>query len=59
MTINISFGWWLVPLAITLLSILWAVWVLDEEARQMGGIFYSGAIAIIVSLVAWLVWALL
>lgn len=56
MSMTINFGWWLVPLAITIASFVLAVWVLDDESLAMGGIFITAPAAIIVSLIAWVVW---
>ena len=63
MTIIIGLGWWLVPAVVTLLSFGAAVFM----SRDMGDDrFGAGAViafgfymmAAVVSLVAWLVWAL-
>ena len=62
--VTLSVGWWAVPLAITALSVGWAFAV---PARPMRGdysfpdimpLFRLGA-AIIGSLVAWLIWAII
>lgn len=67
MTVTLSVGWWLLPLGITIGAFgAYAVW----EARQppptgwgdaAGGIvsLLAVGVAAIVSLVAWLIWALL
>lgn len=63
---TIGFGWWLIPLAITLCSYGRAFWVMSDEK---GGGDYAAigdalvavvclSMATIISLIAWLVWAL-
>ena len=64
---TITFGWWLLPLVITVASMAWAIPVRDDE-RRSGSYFpaldglesaFRTGVATIVSLIAWLVWALL
>ena len=67
MTITIGLGWWLAPLGVTIVAVFLA-WVLDRpsgpstavgsivDALQSAVLF--GA-AIIVSLLAWLIWVVL
>jgi hypothetical protein len=68
MGLTIEFGWWLAPLAVTAGSFAWASWKCKGIARGTGGgylpdmtglveLFYWVP-AIVVSLVAWLIWAL-
>lgn len=65
MTINIAFGWWIAPTAITALAFLWACLKQDrkvsgglaEPARLMGNLFLY-LIATIPALIAWLIWSL-
>lgn len=67
MTVSITLGWWLAPLAVTLLSfgLAWGKCVLVPDSG--GGYFPMGALmavflfplAAVVSLAAWLAWALL
>ena len=63
MTITIGFGWWIAPAVITIIALGWAAFM----SRDMGNDrFGAGAviagflylIAAVVSLVAWLIWAL-
>jgi len=56
-------GWWLAPLAITLLSFGWAI--LTPASPYNGSKYFPDPMpfirlvgAIVISLVAWLVWAL-
>lgn len=67
MTVHIALGWWLLPAAITLLSFGWAI-PLRADEQSTGGMFdglrfipclFRQAGAAIISLAAWLVWALL
>lgn len=68
MTLEITLGWWLVPAAITVLAFAYAA-IRDAQENPNGnyGTYGSGAIytafvfggALIVSLIAWLVWSLL
>jgi len=66
MTISISIGWWIAPLAITIM-LFGAAWAKTSEDRRpagdysfpgLGTVFAMGA-ATIMSLIAWLAWALL
>ena len=64
MDITITLGWWVLPLAITLASLLWAFLTPAKPMRGdysfpdvMPAIRFAGAL--ILSLVAWLIWALL
>lgn len=65
MTFTISLGWWLLPLAITIIAFGGAAWLaadvrptawLDLSALAVA-VYYG--IATIVSLVAWLIWEVL
>lgn len=62
MTMTVSFGWWLLPAAVTIASYLWA-WLSNRGSRPSFGddvialILYGAAT--IASLVAWLIWAVL
>jgi len=66
MTFEIKLGWWLVPVAVTLATLIWQWWVHKDDPPSYGygsvgsalGQCLTLAAAIIVSLVAWLVWAL-
>lgn len=68
MTIEIVASWWLIPTAITIGTLAWAIPMRQEE-RPDGSMFSGMAYAfgggfriagaIIFSLVAWLIWALL
>lgn len=68
MTFTISFGWWMAPTLVTLLTFL-AAWAFGPKMQpQRGSMFpdiggalmelLSYAAALVVSLLAWLVWAL-
>lgn len=65
MTIEISFGWWIAPAAVTALAFMWAYLKQDrkvssglgEPARFMGNLFLY-LIATIPALIAWLIWSL-
>lgn len=64
MTFTITLGWWIIPTIITILSIIWFFWMERDTVR--GGDFDLSAIgtamilglALNVSLIAWLIWAL-
>jgi hypothetical protein len=65
MTIELSFGWWLLPLAITIAAYGWHRWV-NKDVQYGGDYNFSAlgtiltfALAACVSLTAWLVWAVL
>jgi hypothetical protein len=63
MNMTVTFGWWVIPLAITLGTMSWAILTPGAPMRgdysfpdPMPAIRFAGAL--IVSLVAWLIWAL-
>lgn len=67
MTLTIGFGWWLVPTAVTIIAFVYAGFMCRDEGyhgdyaaigNAMVGLVVYGA-AIIVSLLAWLIWAVL
>ncbi len=60
---TIELGWWLAPLVITLAAFGWATFMSRPSSSPsygdaVVGMFFFGA-ASIVSLIAWLVWAVL
>lgn len=64
--ITISLGWWIAPAAITLLAFGWACAKEDRSPAYDYGRIGQGignavlyGVALIVSLTAWLIWALL
>lgn len=65
MTITITFGWWLAPLAVTIAACGLAWWIEHRDDHYTG--LVGGAVtalflwmpAIIASLIAWLIWAVL
>lgn len=66
MSATITFGWWLVPAAITAAAYVWASMKEDRRpVHDYGRIGQSAAnaiihgVALVVSLIAWLVWAVL
>ncbi len=61
MTLVIHPGWWLLPLAITALVFGWAIRETPKASGGYGDIagLLSFGGALIVSLVAWLAWAVL
>lgn len=66
MTFTITFGWWLAPLSVTAFAFSLAAFMCRDDERHgdysaIAGAFVSLVIygaASIVSLIAWLVWAL-
>lgn len=67
MSVTVALGWWLLPLALTVLSLAWAIPMRADElptGSMFDGLGYviGGALrvsaAIILSLIAWLIWAL-
>lgn len=58
----IHLGWWLLPMAITCAAFIasWAATEPNQRGMMAGldGLFFGG-LALIVSLIAWLVWAVL
>lgn len=67
MTFQITIGWWLAPALITVAAFLRHWWMHKDDQPSYGygkigdaiGEALTLALAIITSLVAWLVWALL
>lgn len=65
MSYTITLGWWLLPAVLTIVLLLWAIWPREDE-QPSGGYFdffflpamFRSALALIVSLIAWLIWAL-
>jgi hypothetical protein len=59
MTITITYGWWLIPCVITVVSIALAVrHVLVAESYDIAPIVSAFA-AVTASLASWLIWSLL
>jgi hypothetical protein len=56
--ITITFGSWLIPTAITLLTLLWAVFVVGDGEGYLSGL--PNVIALIPALsastIAWIIW---
>ena len=67
MTINITLGWWLVPLAVTAIAFGWAAYAERDNLYEGGypspaaarvSLMHYGC-GLVASLIAWLIWALL
>lgn len=65
MTINIALGWWVIPAAVTAIALLIAAWRSDRSySHGLGAVGQAMAnafiflIAIVISLIAWLIWSL-
>lgn len=64
MTVSLTFGWWLAPLLVTVISFAWAY--LRCMVEGSGGFMPAGVLlamllfplAAVLSLIAWLIWAL-
>lgn len=63
---TLKIGWWTLPLAATLIAFAWAWWNGDYQPATGYGSIGKGfanlflvAVALIVSLTAWLIWAVL
>lgn len=60
---TITIGYWIIPLLITIISFILALWPQSNSGNDYGAsgvislLFLSGAV--ILSLVSWLIWALL
>lgn len=67
MTISLSLGWWLAPLAVTIIAFAWhfLLWANQPPPSGYGAIgdgiaaTASFLLALVVSLVAWLIWAVI
>lgn len=62
MSVTISIGWWLLPLAATIMAFGWVHWIDRRSGPSYGadiGGFILVSLATIISLIAWLVWAVL
>jgi len=64
MSVSIFLGWWLVPAIFTIGAFTWAWWAGDRSPSSGYGNIGKGlanalvlAVALIASLMAWLVWA--
>lgn len=61
MTLTVDFGWWLAPLALTLAAFLWAFMncLPSRYPSYADGVvaLFAFCLATIISLIAWLVWA--
>lgn len=65
MTINIALGWWVIPAALTAITLLIATWHSDRSySHGLGAVGQAMAnafiflIAIVISLIAWFIWSL-
>jgi hypothetical protein len=61
MTLTFTLGWWAVPLAFTVLALVTALALGDDSGDLGSGIaaMLRLGLAVIVSLIAWLIWAVL
>lgn len=66
MTFSIFIGWWILPLTITIAAFSWSTWQQDRSPAYDYGRIGQGignavlhGLALIVSLIAWLIWAVL
>jgi hypothetical protein len=66
MTFTVSFGWWLAPALVTALAFAWSYTKQDRSPAYDYGRIGQGignavlhGMALIVSLIAWLIWAVL
>lgn len=69
MSFELALDWWLLPLAITAGSFIWRWWMHMDEGPARGygyigraiggGGLLTLSVALVVSLTAWLVWAVL
>ncbi|RJT42001.1 hypothetical protein D3227_04800 [Mesorhizobium waimense] len=66
MTFTIQLGWWLVPALITAAAFGWSTWQQDRSPAYDYGKIGQGignavmhGIALIVTLAAWMIWALI
>lgn len=63
MTIHIAFGWWLLPLAVTVASFVLAMKLANEPDGLYGGgamwNFVVWVFSLVPILTAWLIWAVL
>ena len=60
MTITLSLGWWVLPLAITLVAVPLSMWNLGRYDKKWDILAPFGfLLSVIVSLTAWLIWAVL
>lgn len=62
---TVSFGWWLMPLTVTIVAVAWAGWIDIKPDPYRGSIGhvtatpFLWAAATTASLIAWLIWAVL
>ena len=64
MDITLSFGWWLMPLAVTFAAFIWQWWMHKDDIQADGysaigqgmGQALTFLVALVASLIAWLVY---
>lgn len=67
MTFTFALGWWLAPTIVTIAAFIWHIWMNSEPSsngayEMIGNAVvwaFTALVAISVSLIAWLIWALL
>jgi len=55
---TITLHWWAIPTFVTIASLLWAFWPTEDSRGMFPKEAFTVPLAIIVSLVAWLIGAL-
>jgi hypothetical protein len=58
--ITITVGSWIIPTAITLIGLIWALFVVDDGPGYGSGIgnIFALVPALLVSCVAWIIWGI-
>lgn len=57
MTVTLTFGWWVIPTAITVLGLVWALFIVDDGGGWFSGISNLFALVpvLAISAIAWAV----
>lgn len=61
MTFTITLGWWVIPTLITVVSVIWALFIVDDGGGYLSGLgnLFALVPALIVSTISWIVGAVL
>ncbi len=56
---TIVIGLWAVPLLITIVSVAWWFWWIDQGSKDAVSLIFVGPLCVFVAMLSWLLWALL
>lgn len=57
---TIELGWWCLPLGITVIGSIWAIFIVKDDGGMMGGLSNLLAMGIVsfISMFAWMLWGI-